>query len=310
MFAITAFFTLVKDTGAVNAGDPQTAGAPAAKQAVAPGGQYAEINGARIYYEVMGQGQPMVLIHGYPLSGDLFREQKQALSRNFQVVTLDLRGFGRSQAPDDEASISTYAQDVIALMDKLNIQQAVVCGHSMGGMATLEIYKQAPDRVRAMVLIDTAVSAPIANQNMWRGFGEQAKEKGVESIAPLLVPQMLTGKARMKNQQLVTHVENMIKQTSVNGAVGGGKALAAQPDYTSMLGSIRVPTLILVGVEDVVTPISFSKDMNQAITNSKLVMIEGGAHAAIIEEAQRANQAIMQWANQHALSQTTEAKRK
>ncbi len=98
----------------------------------------------------------MVLIHGYPLNGDLFERQRRILGLGFRVITIDLRGFGRSIAPDDEASIDLYADDVLALLDLLNIQQAIIGGHSMGGAITLRMYQRAPDRFRGMILNDAA----------------------------------------------------------------------------------------------------------------------------------------------------------
>ena len=159
------------------------------------------------------------------------------------------------------------------------------------------MYKLAPERFKAMVLIDTAaMPAPIANAEWWKGFGEQAEKKGVASITSLLVPNMLSGEARMNNMPLVTYMENLVKEASVNGVVGGGKALAERPDNTSVLGTVRVPTLIIVGVEDTLTPMAIAKMMNQMIPNSKLEIIPGGSHAVIIENSKRANQAIMNWA--------------
>ena len=99
-------------------------------------GQYAEVNGARIYYQVAGSGEPMMLIHGYPLNSNLFRDQRDELSKRYKVITPDLRGFGKSVAPDDDASLEVYAKDMIGLMDKLGIQKAIIGGHSMGGMTT------------------------------------------------------------------------------------------------------------------------------------------------------------------------------
>lgn len=92
----------------------------------------AEINGAQIHYQISGEGQPLVLIHGYPLSGRIFKEQVAGLSDRFQVVTLDLRDFGASTALNDNGSIRLYARDVLALLDQLGIGQAIIGGHSMG----------------------------------------------------------------------------------------------------------------------------------------------------------------------------------
>ncbi|MGH9944455.1 MAG: alpha/beta fold hydrolase [Pyrinomonadaceae bacterium] len=119
---------------------------------------FADINGARIFYTITGRGEPLVLIHGYPLSGDLFDRQREALSGFYQVVTLDLRGFGRSVAPNEQASIELYASDVLGLMDFLGIQRAVIGGHSMGGITKLEMYRRAPERFIGMILNDTTAA--------------------------------------------------------------------------------------------------------------------------------------------------------
>lgn len=87
----------------------------------------ASINGATIAYEITGlRGEPIVLIHGYPLNGDLFEQQRRVLSYTNRVITIDLRGFGRSIAPNDQASIDLYADDVLALLDRLGIPQAII----------------------------------------------------------------------------------------------------------------------------------------------------------------------------------------
>jgi pimeloyl-ACP methyl ester carboxylesterase/sporulation protein YlmC with PRC-barrel domain len=263
------------------------------------GGQYVEVNDARIYYEVTGDGQPLVLIHGYPLSGKLFREQQKDLSDSFMVVTLDLRGFGRSETADSDATLETYADDVLEVMNELGIDTALIGGHSMGGMTALQMYKQEPDRFDGLLLIDTAaIASPIAYQGLWHGFADQAEEKGVKSMAELLVPQMLSGDTRLNNKQLVNDLNAIVGEASVDAAVAGGNALAERSSYESLLGTIDVPTLIIVGVEDTVTPVEISQKMAQAIPNAKLSLIEGAAHAPSIEHPEQFNQAVREWSRQ------------
>lgn len=262
-------------------------------------GQFVEVNGAKIFYRDTGEGQPLVLIHGYPLSSDLFVKQQQSLSDQFRVITLDLRGFGRSETPDSDGSIETYAGDVLALMDELEIEQAIIGGHSMGGITTLEMYKQAPERFQGMLLINTtAAEAPIVEQNLWNGFAEQAEAEGVESIVPLLMDEMLAGSTRLNNQELVTYMENVVKQASQDAAIAGGSALAERSDYTELLGSIEVPAMILVGVEDTVTPVTLAQKLKQGIPGSELKIIDSASHAAVIEQPEQVNQAIAEWAGQ------------
>lgn len=255
--------------------------------------------GARIYYQAWGEGEPLLLVHGYPLNGSLFSQNVEALSQQYQVITVDLRGFGQSEAPNDEAVIPVYATDVLNVMEGLGIEQAIIGGMSMGGPTVLEMYQRAPERFRGMMLIDTiAAPASPAEANLWRGMAEMARETGVEALVPLLMKEMLTGDTRMNRPELVDYLSTLMTQASLEGAVGGANALATRADYTELLPQIDVPTLILVGLTDSVYPFEVSQRMNEAIPNSELVILPGVAHAAIIEAAEEANQAILDWAEE------------
>lgn len=257
-----------------------------------------DVNGAKIFYKVQGSGPTMLLIHGYPLSGELFKNNRDALSKaGYRVVTIDLPGFGRSVAPDANYSIERYAKEVLGFMDAMKIDKAVIAGMSMGGMTTLEMYREQPQRFSAMVLIDTTADpAGIAEKGEWLGTADQAAQMGSASLVPVLLPRMLTGVDRMKMPNQVMHLSSLVKQASFNGAVGGGKALAARPDANPVLSTVKVPTLIVVGVEDNVTPIELAMKMNKGIPGSTLALIPGAGHAAVFEKASLVNQAILDWA--------------
>ena len=255
-------------------------------------------DGARIYYQVQGEGEPMMLIHGYPLNSGLFRDNVPALvEAGYQVVTPDLRGFGQSEAPDGSATIQIYAEDMLAVMDELSIDQATVLGMSMGGWTLFEMYSQAPERFTGLVFNDTAaIPAGIAEAALWRGVGQQAAETGVESVVPFLIKDMLTGQTRTENQDLVGYLSGLMEEASVNGYQGGGEALAVREDNTDVYAQISVPTLILFGIEDTLTPVALANAMADAIPNSTLEIIDGASHASIIEASGDANQAILDWA--------------
>lgn len=130
--------------------------------AMSASGSFVETDdGARIYYEVHGEGERMVLVHGYPLNGGLFRDNVGPLSEQFRVVTLDLRGYGRSETPDNEGSIELCASDVLAVMDDAGIEQAIIGGMSMGGPIVFEMYHQAPERFCGMILNDTIAAGAV-----------------------------------------------------------------------------------------------------------------------------------------------------
>ena len=265
----------------------------------APDEGFVEVNGARIHYQSQGDaGDPaMVLVHGYPLSGDLFREQRDGLSDTYRVVTLDLRGYGDSTAPDSNATVQTYAQDVLDVMTELNVDRAIIGGMSMGGPIVFEMYRRAPARFRGMILIDTTPKpAAPAEAGLWRGVAAQARQQGVPSLVPFLLKDMLTGDTRMNRPQLADFLGGIVEAASLDAAVAGANALASRPDSRPTQSTISVPTLILTGAEDSIYPFETARDMNAAIPNSTLVLPAGAAHAAIIEAGSAANDAIRSWA--------------
>ncbi|MVN85332.1 alpha/beta fold hydrolase [Deinococcus sp. HMF7620] len=252
------------------------------------------VNGATVFYKAAGSGQPLLLIHGYPLNGELFKNNR--MLPGYRVITVDLPGFGQSKAPGRDASIENYAKTMLGFMDALKLNNIVVGGMSMGGMTLLQMYKTDPDRFKGLVLIDTTADpAGVAEKAMWMGTGQQAQQKGVASLVDLLLPRMLTAESRMKMPNQVAHLGSLIKQASLDGAVGAAMALANRPDANPVLGTIRVPTLILAGVEDNVTPAELQMKMKNQIADSRLVMVPGAGHAATFEKAMAVNAAMRAW---------------
>lgn len=261
-------------------------------------GQFVDVNGAHIFYQMTGKGQPLLLIHGYPLSGALFDHNRDALAQKYQVITIDQRGYGKSKAPDATGKIATYAQDALSVLDKLNVKQAIIGGHSMGGPVTLEMYKMDPQRFRGMILIDTiAAPASAIEAGLWQGFATYVQESGIDKMyVANLMKNMLTGTTRMNQPDQVTFLTEVINEATKNGAIGGAKALATRPDYMSLLGQIKVPALVFVGVDDPLYPFEIAQMTQQAISGAELAMIPGGAHAAIFEIPEASNKAILDWA--------------
>ena len=258
-----------------------------------------DVNGAQIHFVSVGNGTPMLLLHGYPLSGELFARNRDALANaGYRVITIDHRGYGMSAAPvDAPGDLQTYAKDALAVMDKLQVPKAIIGGMSMGGPIAFEMYREAPERFLGMILIDTLANpAGIVEQNIWKGMAQKATMYGPQSLAPELLKDMLTGQTRMNRPGDTKILTGIVSQASVAGDVAGAMVLANRPDSIPTLKTITVPTLILEGLEDTVYPPEFSMKMQQNITGSKLVIIPGAAHAAIFEKASAMNAAIITWA--------------
>ncbi len=302
LLAVLASSVLATESIAQQLTPPPTPTVAQAAAADQRQGQYVDVNGAHLFYQVSGTGTPLLLIHGFPLSGQLFQGQLAGLSQRYQVITPDLRGFGKSTTPSNQAGIETYAHDMLGLMNQLGIRKAIIGGHSMGGQVTLQMYRQAPERFLGMLLIDTnPMAASIEEMAEWPAFGVQAAQQGVPSIVPTVTAQMLTGTGRLTNPSLAQTMMNILAEASISGIQGGGQALANRPDYTALLPKIAVPTLVIVGVDDPIYALEVSEATKAAIPGATLAIVPQAEHASIFEQPGFANFAIAQWAAQHGL---------
>lgn len=266
---------------------------------------YVQVNDTRLFYREAGAGTPIVLVHGWPLSGRLFTKNMAELAQNHHVIAIDLRGYGRSDPPENpsEVRVDTYAQDVLAAMDEMGIDQAVIGGMSMGGPTVLSMYQMAPERFTGLLLIDTvAAAAPPQEKQLWLGWGENIRANGVGAIPEATMDEMLTADARMQRADLVNLISSMMTSASEQGAIAGTQALAYRPNFRPMLGDIDVPTLILVGKQDSIYPYEFAQYMQQHIPDAELEILGDASHAAILEAADQANEAILTWMDGMAAS--------
>jgi 3-oxoadipate enol-lactonase len=259
----------------------------------------ADLDGVSIFYHDEGQGEPLLLIHGFPLSSELYQPQRAALSRRFRVITPDLRGMGRSDPLPGTYSMDAYAGDLVALLDHLGIGQVIVGGMSMGGYVVFALLRRFPDRVRGIILLDTKAAADTEEARAGRyKMAEQARSEGVTAIADAMLPKMLTEQTRNEQPELAEFVHKMMAAVPVNGIVGALEAMATRSDSTDLLSSIQVPTLIIVGSDDPVTPPSIAREMLETIPNAQLVIIDSAAHAANLERPAAVNRVIEDWASQ------------
>ncbi len=258
-----------------------------------------DFDGVSLFYHDEGQGEPLLLIHGFPFSSAMYQPQRAALSPHMRVIAPDLRGMGQSDVTPGEYSMSDYADDLVALLDHLGVGQAVVGGMSMGGYILFTLLRRHPERVKGIILIDTKPAADNDEQKAnRRKMVEQARTQGSAAIAEAMLPTLLAEQTHHQQPELVQFVREMIVATPVDGIVGALEAMAARRDSTDMLTKISVPALIIVGSEDTLTPPSTAEEMHRAIPNSQLVVIDGAAHAANLERPDEVNQAILNWMQQ------------
>jgi pimeloyl-ACP methyl ester carboxylesterase/acyl-CoA thioesterase FadM len=242
------------------------------------------VPGAELAVEVRGEGQAIVFVHGFPLDRSLWRHQLAGLSR-WKRVAPDLRGFGGSSAPADGYSMARFADDLVAVLDALALERAVFCGLSMGGYVVLDLLRRHADRVRAVVLADTRAEADTAEARQARDeLAALAEREGPDGVATRMLPQLLATDTPANQPEVVTHVREMIRRTPVAGIVGALRAMKERPDSRGMLRHVAVPTLVLVGADDRLTPPAAARVIADAVPGARYAEVPGAGHLAPLEQ--------------------------
>lgn len=253
----------------------------------------ARVRGIEIVYDDVGEGVPIVMLHGFPFNRSMWREQIESLSGAWRVITPDLRGHGETSVVGEVATMEEMAEDVAALLDELNIARAVVVGLSMGGYVTLAFFRKFRERVRALVLADTRPQADTDDGRRAREeTARRALDEGMGVVADSMLPKLLAPSTRERSPEVVGRVRDMILGANPLGAAAALRGMAARRDQTDLLTEISVPTLIVVGTEDALTPPSDAEAMHAKIEGSRLVRIEGAGHVSNLEQPEEFNRVL------------------
>ncbi len=256
-------------------------------------------DGEKLSYSAGGneQGPPIVLIHGFPFSSAMWKSQVEVLKRDFRVVTYDMRGFGKSQTKHGPFTMELLVDDLIQLLDHEKISKATVVGFSMGGFLTLRAIERNPARFRALVLANTR-SAADSNESKVRRTDalKTIKSKGLAAFADGFLKSAVSPATLQGKPELMKTLKGMVTTTNtVSGVSEGLFALMSRTDTTESLSLIKVPTLILVGLDDAVTPIANAKVLHDAIAGSKMEVIPEAGHMSPIENPEAFNQNLMRF---------------
>ena len=264
---------------------PEEAGSyMTARDAGDPGVRRMTVNGVSLAVDIRGgPGDPPILfIHGFPLDRTLWTPVLDGLAGTWRIAP-DLRGFGRSDAPDLGYSMATYADDLVALLDSLGVERAVLCGLSMGGYIAFEIARRAPERIAGLVLMDTRAEADSPDARRGRdATAQQVRERGPAPIADTMLGQLLSDRTPAL---VAERVRATIMGTPVAGLIGALGAMRDRPDSTALLAELgHVPTLVVVGEDDPITPPAGARDLANAIAGARLEVVSGAAHLPPLEQ--------------------------
>ncbi len=255
------------------------------------------VPGAELAVDVRGDGAPCVLVHGFPLDRTLWRHQVAALTR-WKRIAPDLRGCGASSAPADGYSMARYADDLVAILDALRLEQAVFCGLSMGGYVLFDLWRRHPERVRALVLVDTRAEGDSPDGKRARDeMIKMAEVEGAAGVAARMLPKLLAPATARTQPEVVGQVEAMILRTPVPGLVGAVRAMRDRDDSRSLLTGITVPTLVVVGAEDELTPPATARAMVDGIPGARYGEIPGAGHLAPLEQPLATSRVVLDFLN-------------
>ncbi|HEU5357797.1 MAG TPA: alpha/beta fold hydrolase [Gemmatimonadales bacterium] len=243
------------------------------------------VNGVNLAVDIRGDGPAILFVHGYPLDRTIWQHQVGALT-GWRRIAPDLRGFGLSDAPDLGYSMATWADDLAALLDALGVEQAVLCGHSMGGYIGFEFARRHRARLRALVLVDSRAEADTAEGKRAREAAMVvAREQGPRAIAAQMLPKMLAPGAAQTMPQVADRVRGIMESAPLSGILGALGAMRDRPDSTPLLPELAgVPTLAIVGEQDELTPPPMSRAIVDRVPGAVLGVIPNAGHLPPVEQ--------------------------
>ena len=248
-----------------------------------------------IAHEERGEGLPVVLLHPFLFDRSFFAPQLGAFVDHCRCIAPDRRGFGESPA-GPPYTMDSHADDIAALLDRLAIESAVIGGLSMGGYVALAMWRRHPERVRGLMLFDTRAGAETEQSLLKRAEQiETVQKRGTRALAEDMIPVLLGATTRERHPETIARVRSMISRASVQGVVDAVNAMMDRPDSVPMLATINVPTLIVCGTEDTVTPPEDSRLMHDRISGSALEMIEGAGHLSSLERPAAVNHVMREF---------------
>ncbi len=255
------------------------------------------VNGIDLYYEETGSGPPLLLIAG--LSGNTlgWTLLMPALAERFRVIAFDNRGAGRSSAPPGPYSTQQMPYEAAALLDQLGVARAHVLGHSMGGMIAQELALAHPEQIDRLVLLGTYARPRPAIHDPWLNNWVQACERGTDpaAVALSLMPWFFTPAFMSEYDQVEAALAEWLSDPYPAPAHGIAAQAAAcrTHDTRDRLPQIAAPTLVLVGAEDIVTPVSCSRELAEGIPGARLHVLERGGHIPDAEYPEAVAEALL-----------------
>lgn len=242
--------------------------------------------------DVVGHGPPILFVHGFPLDRWMWHPQVAALD-GYRRIAPDLPGLGESPAAEGPATMASYASELGRCLDQLGVESVVLCGLSMGGYVAFECLRQWPGRIAGLALMDTRADADTeeGRQGRDRLIGD-VQARGAAAAADAMMPRLVGATTAASRPAWLSELRQRIERTQTEGVVAALEAMKGRPDSRPLLGTVSVPTLVLVGAEDVITPPSLAEEMARGIPGATLVVVQGSGHLPTLEQPEAVTEAL------------------
>jgi 3-oxoadipate enol-lactonase len=255
------------------------------------------VNGVRLNVIDEGDGPPLVFLHGFPLDHSMWDGQRREFRSSHRVLIPDLRGLGRSEVSPVPVTMDLFADDVAALLDAVGVTEpAIVCGLSMGGCIAFAFVRRHAAKLKGLILCDCRAVADtaemVANR---RKLAERVLTDGPPVVVEAMMPRLFGPNTNEKTPQVTDAVRNVMLASSSRGIAAAQLALADRPDSTPTLAQIAVPTLIIVGENDAISPPAEMQGFAAGIAGAEAVVIRNAGHMAPMEKPAEVNRAIRAW---------------
>jgi pimeloyl-ACP methyl ester carboxylesterase len=259
------------------------------------------IRGIQLNYEDQGTGTPIIFVHGHPFDHTMWKYQVPRFSTEHRLIMPDLRGYGRTDVTPGRVMLDEMALDILHLLEALRISTAVFCGLSMGGQIVLDFYRLFPEKVTALVIVDSDARGETSESRVQRlQKADKIIETGMRQHTDDTIHQYIAP-ASLTNTSVYTHLYEMMSTTHPEGAAAAHRGRAERRDHLSILPSVQVPSLIIVGEEDYFTPEPIARIMSDNIPCAELAVIPGAGHLPNMETPESFNNILHAFLLKHHL---------
>jgi 3-oxoadipate enol-lactonase len=249
----------------------------------------------KIPFQESGSGKPVILLHAFPLSRNMWQSQTEALAAaGCHVITPDLRGFGENNNFADINTMEDMAKDIAELMDVLKIERAIVGGLSMGGYVTFNFYRFFPEKFAAMLLFDTNSAADSEEKRQSRfDLIDEIEKSGAQALIDGMLPNLICDWTKENNAGLVESLKATFAAVNPQAAIAALRGMAERQDHTNLLKAISVPTLLIFGEHDKIANLEIAEKMKSEIPDAALTTIKNAGHYSNLEQPEAFNDALV-----------------